>query len=109
MLRVRFPSCPPLENTMFNYCKLCNSCMLYRQMIWDSALPTAYDYKCRLCPEYNILLASDRMTIETEGIRVGNYKLVYYPHKKMANLWKDNKDALPAFEKVHSFATNELT
>jgi hypothetical protein len=81
--------------------------MIYKRLVWDSTLPNAHDYKCRLCPEYNILLASDKLTVESEGIRVKNHKLVFYPNKKLASVWRD--DDANSFIKVSSFSLNELT
>jgi len=81
--------------------------MLYKRLVWGSTLPDAHDYKCRLCPEYNILLASNKVTVESEGIRVRNYKLVYYPNKKLASVFQD--DNANSFIKVSSFPLNELT
>lgn len=95
---------------MFNYCKICGSCLLLDRRIWDSSLPDAYWYKCKLCPEYNLLLASDKITVESEGIRVANFKLIHFPSKKKSSLWQDKEvGQYLGSEKLMTFDMEELT
>ena len=94
---------------MFYDCKLCGNSLLYDKEIWDSQLPNAHLYKCHLCPEYNLLLASDMKTVESEGIRIANFKLVFFPNSKKANLWQNEFGDIYKAIRVSSITMNELS